>query len=200
MAFDGVRFLDVVGPLEVFTVANEQSDHYVASRATLGGRDVVTTTGNRLGADALEDLGAGDIDTLLVAGTPNWHLLWRPSRRPGGSPGAAEPARRLGVHGHVCAGRRRASSTAGEPRPTGGMLRPWPGVPARASTPRPCSCVTATCSPPPASPRASTWRSASSRTTWAPTSPAPPPRFSSSSSSAPAANRSSASGPRLRQS
>jgi transcriptional regulator GlxA family with amidase domain len=79
VAFDGVRFLDVVGPLEVFTVANEQGDHYVARVATPGGRDVVTTTGNRLGADiALEDLGAGDIDTLLVAGTPNWHLLLTP--------------------------------------------------------------------------------------------------------------------------
>ena len=76
VAFDGVRFLDVVGPLEVFTVANEQGDHYMARVATLGGHDVVTTTGNRLGADvALEDLGAGDIDTLLVAGTPNWDLL-----------------------------------------------------------------------------------------------------------------------------
>ena len=79
VAFDGVRFLDVVGPLEVFTVANEQGDHYVARVATTGGRDVVTTTGNRLGADvALEDLGAGDIDTLLVAGTPNWQLLLAP--------------------------------------------------------------------------------------------------------------------------
>ena len=76
VAFDGVRSLDVVGPLEVFTVANEQGDHYIARIATLDGRDVVTTTGNRLGADvALEDLRTGDIDTLLVAGTPDWHLL-----------------------------------------------------------------------------------------------------------------------------
>jgi transcriptional regulator GlxA family with amidase domain len=79
VAFDGVRFLDVVGPLEVFTVANEQGDHYIARVATLGGRDVVTTTGNRLGADvALEDLGARDIHTLLVAGTPDWRLLLDP--------------------------------------------------------------------------------------------------------------------------
>ena len=79
VAFDGVRFLDVVGPLEVFTVANEQGDNYVARVATLGGEDVVTTTGNRLGADvALADLGASDIDTLLVAGTPNWQLLLAP--------------------------------------------------------------------------------------------------------------------------
>jgi transcriptional regulator GlxA family with amidase domain len=79
VAFDGVRFLDVVGPLEVFTVANEDGDHYTARVATMGGRDVVTTTGNRLGADvALEAVGAGDIDTLLVAGSPDWSLLLAP--------------------------------------------------------------------------------------------------------------------------
>jgi transcriptional regulator GlxA family with amidase domain len=76
VAFDGVRFLDVVGPLEVFTVANEEGDFYSARVATLGGADVITTTGNRLGADlALEDVPADGIDTLLVAGSPNWNLL-----------------------------------------------------------------------------------------------------------------------------
>ncbi|HET8664812.1 MAG TPA: GlxA family transcriptional regulator [Nocardioides sp.] len=76
VAFDGVRFLDVVGPLEVFTVANEEGDFYTARVATPGGADVVTTTGNRLGADvALEDLPTEGIDTLLVAGSPNWNLL-----------------------------------------------------------------------------------------------------------------------------
>ena len=79
IAFQGVRFLDVVGPLEVFTVANEQGDHYAARVATLGGRDVVTTTGNRLGADlSLEELQPHDIDTLLVAGSPSWELLLEP--------------------------------------------------------------------------------------------------------------------------
>jgi len=79
VAYDGVRFLDVVGPLEVLAVANEQGDFYVARVATVGGGDVVTTTGNRLGADAvLEDVGADDIDTLLVAGSPDWHLLLDP--------------------------------------------------------------------------------------------------------------------------
>jgi transcriptional regulator GlxA family with amidase domain len=79
VAFDGVRFLDVVGPLEVFTVANEQGDHYLARVATPGGNDVVTTTGNRLGADvALEAVAVDDIDTLLVAGSPNWPLLLSP--------------------------------------------------------------------------------------------------------------------------
>lgn len=79
IAFDGVRFLDVVGPLEVFTVANEQGDFYSAQVATVGGRDVVTTTGNRLGADvALEDVDAATVDTVLVAGSPNWSLLLAP--------------------------------------------------------------------------------------------------------------------------
>ncbi|WP_344048038.1 GlxA family transcriptional regulator [Nocardioides panacihumi] len=76
VAFDGVRYLDVVGPLEVFAVANEQGDFYAARIATAGGADVITTTGSRLGADlALEDLAAEGIDTLLVAGSPNWDLL-----------------------------------------------------------------------------------------------------------------------------
>jgi transcriptional regulator GlxA family with amidase domain len=76
VAFDGVRFLDVVGPLEVFAVANEQGDFYSAQVATAGGADVITTTGNRLGADiALEEVASVGIDTLLVAGSPNWSLL-----------------------------------------------------------------------------------------------------------------------------
>jgi transcriptional regulator GlxA family with amidase domain len=79
VAYEGVRFLDVVGPLEVFSVANEQGDFYVARVATSGGRDVVTTTGNRLGADvSLEELSGADIDTLLVAGSPDWGLLLDP--------------------------------------------------------------------------------------------------------------------------
>jgi len=75
VAYDGVRFLDVVGPLEAFTVANEQGEHYTHQVATPGGRDIRTTTGNRLGADlALEDV-QGAVDTFLVAGSPNWSLL-----------------------------------------------------------------------------------------------------------------------------
>jgi transcriptional regulator GlxA family with amidase domain len=76
VAYDGVRFLDVVGPLEVLTVANEQGDFYVGQVVTPGGRDVITTTGTRLGADgALEAIPPGGIDTLLVAGSPDWSLL-----------------------------------------------------------------------------------------------------------------------------
>jgi transcriptional regulator GlxA family with amidase domain len=75
VAYDGVRHLDVVGPLEVFTVANELGDHYAWAIGTPSGRDAATTTGTRLGADvALGDV-SGAIDTVLVAGSPNWELL-----------------------------------------------------------------------------------------------------------------------------
>jgi hypothetical protein len=37
LAFNGIRFIDVVGLLEAFTVANEQGDHYMARVATPGG-------------------------------------------------------------------------------------------------------------------------------------------------------------------
>jgi len=79
VAYDGVRFLDVVGPLEVFTVANEQGDSYVEQIATPGGRDVTTTTGNRLGADvALEQIGSDAIDMLIVPGNADWRPLVDP--------------------------------------------------------------------------------------------------------------------------
>jgi transcriptional regulator GlxA family with amidase domain len=101
VAYDGVRFLDVVGPLEVFTVANELGDHYVGHVATPGGRDVTTTTGNRLGADvALEDVSPDGIDTLIVAGSPNWSLLLQED--------VVEGVRRLAPHARrvvsVCTG------------------------------------------------------------------------------------------------
>jgi transcriptional regulator GlxA family with amidase domain len=75
VAFDGVRFLDVVGPLEVFAVTNEQGPHYQLQVATPGGVDVRTTTGTRLGADCALETVHGPIDTLLVAGSPDWSLL-----------------------------------------------------------------------------------------------------------------------------
>src|SRR5215218_1068281 len=101
VAYDGVRFLDVVGPLEVFTVANELGDHYVGQVATPRGRDVTTTTGNRLGADVpLEDVSPDGIDTLIVAGSPNWNLLLQED--------IVEGVRRLAPHARrvvsVCTG------------------------------------------------------------------------------------------------
>ena len=67
--WDGVRMLDVAGPLEVFGVADPRSERYRIVTASIGGRPVATVRGPTLGVDlALEDIGGGDIDTLLVAG------------------------------------------------------------------------------------------------------------------------------------
>jgi transcriptional regulator GlxA family with amidase domain len=120
VAFDGVRFLDVVGPLEVFAVANEPGDHYVARVATPRGRDVLTTTGNRLGADvALEDLTDDDIDTLLVAGTPNWALMLAPEITQGVARLATSSRRIVSVCTGTFALAAPVSWTADGPRHTG---------------------------------------------------------------------------------
>ena len=100
VGFNGARCLDIVGPLEVLTVTNEQGPHYAPLIATPRGDDVRTTTGSRLGADvALEEVD-GDIDTLLVAGSPDWTLL-HDEAVVAGVRGLAPRARRVAA---VCTG------------------------------------------------------------------------------------------------
>jgi transcriptional regulator GlxA family with amidase domain len=66
--WEGVRILDLAGPLEVFGVADPAGDRYTILTASLGGRSVGTARGPTLGVDlALEDV-SGDVDTLLVIG------------------------------------------------------------------------------------------------------------------------------------
>jgi transcriptional regulator GlxA family with amidase domain len=68
VVWDGVRMLDVAGPLEVFAVADPASERYVIRTTSVGGRSVATVRGPSLGVDvALEDID-GNVDTLLVAG------------------------------------------------------------------------------------------------------------------------------------
>lgn len=72
VVYDGVRLLDVSGPLEVFIVANELGAPYDVQLCSLGGRDIVTSGGVRLGADlALEDVEDEDTAIMLVPGSPN---------------------------------------------------------------------------------------------------------------------------------
>ncbi|HET6295041.1 MAG TPA: DJ-1/PfpI family protein [Kribbella sp.] len=72
VVYDGVRLLDVTGPLEVFAVANEQGGRYRSRLASPDGRDVVANTGTRLGVDlSLAEADARDA-TLVVPGGPNW--------------------------------------------------------------------------------------------------------------------------------
>ncbi|WP_416769266.1 GlxA family transcriptional regulator [Pseudomonas sp. RHF3.3-3] len=72
VGFDGVQSLDVVGPMEVFAVANRHSPAEVAPYevvlASTDGHEIATHAGFRLaGAIALADLPA-ELDTIIIAG------------------------------------------------------------------------------------------------------------------------------------
>jgi transcriptional regulator GlxA family with amidase domain len=103
VVFDGVRLLDVTGPLEVFSEANEHGAAYRLRMASLGGADVRTSSGVRLGAEmALEDIEPGDgTRTLLVPGSPDVNATIR-------NEPLLEQIRRLAAHAgrtaSVCAG------------------------------------------------------------------------------------------------
>jgi transcriptional regulator GlxA family with amidase domain len=70
--YDGVRLLDVTGPLEVFAIANEYGGHYRLRTASPGGVDVRATAGLRLGADTALTEVTGPIGTLVVPGSADW--------------------------------------------------------------------------------------------------------------------------------
>lgn len=75
VVYDGVRLLDVTGPLEVLTVANEHGGAYRTVLASPDGRDVVSSAGVRLGVDrALPDVAA-PVGTLVVPGAPDWQAV-----------------------------------------------------------------------------------------------------------------------------
>jgi len=73
--FPGVRLLDVTGPIEVFTSANDFGGRYRLELVSADGRDVITAGGTRLGAD----LAVGDLrqpsDVLIIPGGPEWERL-----------------------------------------------------------------------------------------------------------------------------
>lgn len=71
VVYDGVRLLDVTGPLEVFTVANEHGADYRLRTASPGGRDIRTSGGVRLGADAALEALEPDSHVLIVPGSPD---------------------------------------------------------------------------------------------------------------------------------
>lgn len=75
VVYDGVRLLDVTGPLEVLAVANEHGGAYRTVLASPDGRDVVSSAGVRLGVDrALPDVAA-PVGTLVVPGAPDWQAV-----------------------------------------------------------------------------------------------------------------------------
>jgi transcriptional regulator GlxA family with amidase domain len=67
LVFDGVRLLDVTGPVEVFDVARELGVPYRVVVCSPDGADVVTSGGLRLGVERVA-ADVGEIDTLVVPG------------------------------------------------------------------------------------------------------------------------------------
>lgn len=74
LAFEGAQLLDVSGPAEVFGVADGMAGGgaYRIAVASLDGRDVVSSSGLRIGVDGPIASLAGPIDTLIVPGGPTW--------------------------------------------------------------------------------------------------------------------------------
>ncbi|HTI20362.1 MAG TPA: GlxA family transcriptional regulator [Kutzneria sp.] len=72
LAFDGVQLLDVAGPVDVLTSANEQGADYQVLIASAGGEPVTTSAGVRIAADTTFDAVPERIGTTLVPGRPDW--------------------------------------------------------------------------------------------------------------------------------
>ena len=73
LAFDGAGFLDVAGPSEAFAVADAlaMGGRYRVTIASPDGRDVVSSSGLRMGVDA-PAAEVDPIDTVLVPGGWTW--------------------------------------------------------------------------------------------------------------------------------
>ncbi|MEV8632265.1 GlxA family transcriptional regulator [Streptosporangium sp. NPDC051023] len=68
LVFDGVKLLDVAGPSEVFSEANRMGAAYELVLCSPGGRQVTSSTGMRIPADADADADDVRFDTVLVVG------------------------------------------------------------------------------------------------------------------------------------
>ncbi|MER7678538.1 GlxA family transcriptional regulator [Streptomyces sp. NPDC096934] len=72
LAFDGVQLLDVAGPAEVFTTANEDGADYDVRIVSETGGDIRTSSGVRLSADTSAAELPARLGTLVVPGRPDW--------------------------------------------------------------------------------------------------------------------------------
>lgn len=75
LVFPGVRLLDVTGPIEVFSSANEFGGRYRVRVVSSDGLEVTTASGTRLGVDTSVDQATGTSDVLVVPGGPEWDRL-----------------------------------------------------------------------------------------------------------------------------
>ncbi|WP_069760115.1 GlxA family transcriptional regulator [Streptomyces sp. LUP47B] len=73
--FPGVRLLDVTGPIEVFTTANEFGGRYRVEIVSQDGAEVITSAGTRLGADLSVDDLTEPSDILVIPGGPEWETV-----------------------------------------------------------------------------------------------------------------------------
>ncbi|MER6038478.1 DJ-1/PfpI family protein [Streptomyces sp. NPDC001835] len=75
LVFPGVRLLDVTGPIEVFTTANEFGGRYRVRTVSPDGADVVTAAGTGLRVDLAAAQVQGASDVVVIPGGPEWPSL-----------------------------------------------------------------------------------------------------------------------------
>ncbi|MEW1780482.1 GlxA family transcriptional regulator [Streptomyces sp. NPDC086777] len=75
LVFPGVRLLDVTGPIEVFTTANDFGGRYRVRTVSPDGADVVTASGTGLRVDLAAAQVQEASDVVVVPGGPEWPSL-----------------------------------------------------------------------------------------------------------------------------
>jgi transcriptional regulator GlxA family with amidase domain len=75
LVFPGIRLLDVTGPIEVFTSANEFGARYRLTLVSPDGNEVTTAAGTRLSVDAAAADARATSDVLIVPGGPTWEQM-----------------------------------------------------------------------------------------------------------------------------
>ncbi|MEE4540526.1 DJ-1/PfpI family protein [Streptomyces sp. V4-01] len=75
LVFPGVRLLDVTGPIEVFTSADEFGGRYRLKLVSPDGAEVTTAAGTRLSVDMGVEDAHGTSDVLIVPGGPTWEQM-----------------------------------------------------------------------------------------------------------------------------
>jgi transcriptional regulator GlxA family with amidase domain len=104
MIHDGVQALDVAGPLDVFSEANQyvsSSDRYETTLVAKDRAPLRASSGMLLGADLAFDEARADFDIVLVAGGP---ALPEAEADPEAVRWMKAAAERSGVHGSICTG------------------------------------------------------------------------------------------------
>jgi transcriptional regulator GlxA family with amidase domain len=97
LTFDGVKLLDVTGPLQVFSDANDLlgRDAYTTTLASLYGGPVTTDTGVALNTRRLAGVGLDISDTLIACGGDGVRAACRDNRLIAGIRRAAEKCGRV---------------------------------------------------------------------------------------------------------